>query len=37
VDFACRLRDGDRVSVYPVFEAFDRMRELVADYTGDEA
>ena len=23
VDFAWRLRDGDRVSVYPVFEAFD--------------
>ena len=23
VDFACRVRDGDRVSVYPVFEAFD--------------
>lgn len=32
VDFAYRLRDGDRVSVYPVFEAFDvsdlvRVRE----------
>jgi len=23
VDFSCRLRDGDRVAVYPVFEAFD--------------
>jgi len=23
VDFACRLQDGDRISVYPVFEAFD--------------
>jgi hypothetical protein len=23
VDFACPVRDGDRVSVYPVFEAFD--------------
>jgi hypothetical protein len=23
VDFACRVRDGDRISVYPVFEAFD--------------
>jgi uncharacterized protein len=23
VDFGCGLRDGDRVSVYPVFEAFD--------------
>ena len=23
VDFACRVKDGDRVSVYPVFEAFD--------------
>lgn len=23
VDFSCRVRDGDRISVYPVFEAFD--------------
>ncbi len=23
VDFSCRVRDGDRVSVYPVFESFD--------------
>ena len=23
VDFSCRLRDGDRVSVYPVFESID--------------
>lgn len=23
VDFACRVQDGDRISVYPVFEAFD--------------
>ncbi|MCY4485172.1 MAG: hypothetical protein OXC12_20065 [Spirochaetaceae bacterium] len=23
VDFACKLRDGQRVSVYPVFESFD--------------
>jgi hypothetical protein len=23
VDFSCRVEDGDRVSVYPVFEAFD--------------
>ena len=23
VDFSCRLRQGDRVSVYPVFESFD--------------
>jgi len=27
VDFACRLRDGDRVSVYPVFESLD-IRDL---------
>ena len=23
VDFACRVRDGDRISVYPAFQAFD--------------
>ena len=23
VDFACRVKDGDRVSVYPMFESFD--------------
>jgi uncharacterized protein len=23
VDFSCRVRDGDRIAVYPVFEAFD--------------
>ena len=23
VDFACRVQDGDRISVYPVFESFD--------------
>ena len=23
VDFACRVREGDRISLYPVFEAFD--------------